>query len=313
MRGFSDVTTSIKTLVKYVSVRPAALVGGGAVGLFIACAQAGSVAVVDDSGHEVALDRPAERVITLAPHLTEQVYTAGGGDRIVATVTYSNFPPAAGQILKIGSYKKISFEMVVGLNPDLVIAFGGNGWAMINRLRDLGYAVYVDEPRELEDVSATLVRLGTLLGTQDVADAQARRFSDRLNRLRARFGGKESVRVFYEVWNRPLITINGEHLISSVMRLCGGMNIFSEALSMAPRISVESVVERDPEVIIASGHGDERPEWLDEWLQWPSISAVKRGNLRFIHPDILQRHTVRILDGAEQMCEHLDMARTSRF
>lgn len=278
--------------------------------LFVATAYANQISVVDDSGQEIVLEHPAQRIITLAPHLTEQVYTAGGGDRIVATVSYSNFPSAAKQIVKIGSYKKISFEMVVGLNPDLILAFGGNGWEMINRLRDLDYTVYVDDPRELEDVATTLARLGKLLGTEQSTDLEIQRFRNRLNRLSSQYSDKETLRVFYEVWNKPLVTINGTHLISSVIRLCGGRNIFSDAIPEAPRVNVEIVVHRDPDVIIASGHGEEQPDWLDDWLEWPSITAVKRGNLYFIPPDILQRHTIRILDGAEKMCELMENARS---
>ena len=282
-----------------------------AVSLYPSVALSNPITVVDDSGETIMLAQPAQRIITLAPHLTEQVFSAGGGDRIVATVNYSNFPEAANELLVIGSYKKISYEMVVGLNPDLILAFGGNGWEMINRLRDLNYTVYVDEPRELEDVASTLTRLGTLLGTESITDAETSRFTERLEQMRRQYSEQESLRVFYEVWNKPLVTINGKHLISSVMRLCGGQNIFSDALPMAPRISVETVVRRDPHVIIASGHGNQRPDWLDEWENWPSITAVKQGHLYFIPPDILQRHTIRILDGAERMCEFLKLARNS--
>ena len=282
-----------------------------AAGLYPLVAQSNPITVVDDSGETIVLAQPAQRIITLAPHLTEQVFSAGGGERIVATVNYSNFPEAANELLVIGSYKKISYEMVVGLNPDLILTFGGNGWEMINRLRDLNYTVYVDEPRELEDVASTLTRLGKLLGTESITDVETSRFTERLEKLRRQYSEQQSLRVFYEVWNKPLVTINGKHLISSVMRLCGGQNIFSDALPMAPRISVETVVRRDPHVIIASGHGDQRPDWLDEWENWPSITAVKQGHLYFIPPDILQRHTVRILDGAERMCEFLNLARNS--
>lgn len=284
---------------------------GIAMSLYPLFATGDPITVVDDSGETVVLAKPAQRIITLAPHLTEQVFSAGGGDRIIATVNYSNFPEAANEILVIGSYKKISFEMVVGLSPDLILAFGGNGWEMINRLRDLNYTVYVDEPRELEDVASTLMRLGKMLGTESITDLVTSRFNHRLEHLQTKYSDQKRLRVFYEVWNKPLVTINGKHLISSVMRLCGGENIFSDALPMAPRISVETVVRRDPDVIIASGHGNQRPDWLDDWLKWPSITAVNQGHLYFIPPDILQRHTVRILDGAEKMCEFLKIARSS--
>ncbi len=268
-------------------------------------------AVTDDSGALITLEQPAQRIITLAPHLTEQVFTAGAGDRIVATVNYSNYPEQAKQILNIGSYKKISFEMVVGLKPDLILAFGGNGWEMIDHLRGLGLTVYVDEPRELEDVASSLTRIGQLLGTESTAKTQANLYAQKLQALQSRYTQSQKVNVFYVVWNKPLITINGEHLISSVMRLCGGTNIFSDTLAMAPRISVESVIEADPHIIIASGHGSERPDWLDEWKQWKSIHAVKHNHLYFIPPDILQRHTVRILEGAKMMCEFLEIARNT--
>ncbi len=268
-------------------------------------------AVTDDSGTLIILEEPAQRVITLAPHLTEQVFTAGAGDRIVATVNYSNYPEQANQILNIGSYKKISFEMVVGLKPDLILAFGGNGWEMINHLRDLNFTVYVDEPRELADIASSLTRIGQLLGTESTAQMQADLYAQKLQALQSRYTQSQKVNVFYVIWNKPLITINGEHLISSVMRLCGGTNIFSDTLAMAPRISVESVIEADPHVIIASGHGSERPDWLDEWKKWKSIHAVKHDHLYFIPPDILQRHTVRILEGAEMMCEFLEIARNA--
>ena len=302
------VASSIRT---FWLQRYAILLFVSAAGLYPLVAQSNPITVVDDSGETIVLAQPAQRIITLAPHLTEQVFSAGGGDRIVATVNYSNFPEAANELLVIGSYKKISYEMVVGLNPDLILTFGGNGWEMINRLRDLNYTVYVDEPRELEDVASTLIRLGKLLGTESITDVETSRFTERLEKLRSQYSEQQSLRVFYEVWNKPLVTINGKHLISSVMRLCGGQNIFSDALPMAPRISVETVVRRDPHVIIASGHGDQRPDWLDEWENWPSITAVKQGHLYFIPPDILQRHTVRILDGAERMCEFLNLARNS--
>ena len=178
--------------------------------------------MIDDSGTQILLEKPAQRIITLAPHLTEQVFTAGAGDRIVATVNYSNYPPQANHIETIGSYKKISFEMVVGMNPDLILTFGGNGWEMINHLRNLNFNVYVDEPRELEDVASSLRRLGTLFGTEDIANLQADIYTQRLQELKQRFSDSQNLRVFYEVWNKPLITINGKHLISSVMRLCGG-------------------------------------------------------------------------------------------
>lgn len=268
-----------------------------------------AISLTDDSGYTLELSSPAQRVISLAPHLTEQVFSAGGGDRLIATVNYSNYPEAALALPQVGSYKKVNYELIARLKPDLILAFGGNGIDMVNRLRQLGFNVYMDEPQSLEDVALLLEDLGLLLGTEQQAQAAADDFRQRYRALQQDYQQREAVRVFYQVWNQPLLTINGSHLISSVITLCGGENIFADAIPMAPKISVETVIRRNPQAIVASGHGDARPEWLDEWQQWPVIEAVQKQQLFFIPPDILQRHTVRILDGADMMCSYLQQVR----
>lgn len=266
----------------------------------------------DASGFQVVLDKPAQRVISLAPHLTEQVYSAGGGDKLIAAVDHSNYPEEALKLPRVGNYTKVNYELITALKPDLVLAFGGNGHEMINRLRHLGLTVYVDEPRELEQVAELLEKLGAMLGTPGPAQAAAAVFRQRYSTLRARYRNQEKIPVFYQVWDEPLLTINDQHLISAVIRLCGGQNIFSDAIPMAPKVSVESVIRRNPAVIIASGHGEARPDWLDEWGKWPAITAVNQGHLYYIPPDLIQRHTLRILDAAEMMCRYLAQARAGR-
>ncbi len=142
-----------------------------------------------------------------------------------------------------------------------------------------------------------------------MANTRANDFLTRAEQLQDQYGSQRKIDVFYEVWNSPLFTINDTHIISDVIRLCGGKNIFSDAIPLVPKVSVETVLRRNPQVIIASGMGDERPEWLDDWWQWKTIDAVKNKQLYFVPPDLLQRHTVRILSGAEIMCEHLAKAR----
>lgn len=271
-----------------------------------------SVTVTDDAGRSITLEHPAQRIVSLAPHVTEMLYAAGAGDRIVAAVSYSDYPEAAKELPRVGAYNRFDIERVLAHEPDLVIGWqSGNPADSLEKLRRLGPPLYVTEPRSLEAIASNLERMGRLAGTPDRAGQAASRFRERYERLRDRHADRTSIEVFYEIWNDPLMTINGEHLISDIIRGCGGRNAFADLPAIAPRISVESVLARDPAVIIASGMGDERPEWLEEWTQWPELEAVRRGNVYFIPPQLLQRHAPRVLDGMERMCELLEEARAS--
>jgi iron complex transport system substrate-binding protein len=273
----------------------------------------GEVAVVDDTGATVRLDRPARRIITLAPHLVETLFAAGAGDRLVGTVDYSDYPEAARSVSRIGGYSRLDLEAVVALKPDLIIAWQtGNAPANIDKLRGFGFPIYVSQPDRLEDVAGEIERLGRLAGTSAVADTAARQLNARLTSLRERYGSRPVVRTFYQIWKQPLSTVGGKQIISSVIRLCGGENVFDDLEAIAPVVSVEAVLAADPEAIVASGMDEARPEWLDDWTHWPTLTAVARGNLFFVPPELIQRHTPRLLDGAEQLCRHLETARSRR-
>ncbi len=267
----------------------------------------------DDSGREVRLKGPARRIVTLAPHATEMLYAAGAGEWLIGTVEYSDYPPAAKKVPRVGSYDRFDLEAISALKPDLVIAWEtGNPAAPVEKMRALGLTVYASQPNRMEDVAGQLERLGQLAGTEAVANQAAERFRQRLASLRRDNAGKPKVRVFYQIWKAPLMTVGGPQIISSAIELCGGENVFGKLTQMAPTVSVEAVLEADPEAIVATGMGDARPEWLDDWNKWTRMTAVKRGNLFHVHPDLMQRHTPRILDGAEQLCAHLDVARSRR-
>ena len=267
-----------------------------------------SISVTDFSGHELVLAKSAKRIVALAPHIVENVYSAGAGQYLVAAVSYSDYPEAAKKLPIVGSYNSFSIEKIVSLKPDLVIGWrSGNGESVIAKLKALGVPVYIDEPRELEDIAESVKDIAILAGTMDKATESLDQFHTQLRKLRAS-SEKKSVRTFYQVWNLPLQTLSGEHIVSNVIELCGGSNIFHDAVSIAPKISVESVIQKDPQVIFASGMAESRPEWLDDWLKWSVISAVKNKHLYHIPPDYIQRHTFRILKGAELMCEYIEKA-----
>ena len=269
--------------------------------------------ITDDSGREIRLKAAARRIVTLAPHATEILYAAGAGERLVGTVEFSDYPPAAKKVPRVGSYERLDLEAISALKPDLVIAWEtGNPAGQVAKLKALGLTVYASQPNRMEDIAAQLERFGQLAGSEAAAGVAARQFRQRLENLRHGNAQKPPVRVFYQIWTAPLITVGGPQIISDAIRLCGGENVFGHLSQMSPTVSVEAVLEANPEAIVATGMGDARPEWLSDWNKWARMTAVKRGNLFHINPDILQRHTPRILDGAEQLCADLDIARSRR-
>ncbi|WP_081847892.1 cobalamin-binding protein [Microbulbifer sp. HZ11] len=271
------------------------------------------VRVLDARGHWLALPQPAQRIVALAPHIVENLYSAGAGDRLIGVISHSDFPAAARQLPQVGNYKSINYERLLALKPDLIVAWGsGNGDEMIQKLRDLGFNVFVTESRTLEDIPHNVRLFGKLTGTGEIADRATKQWLDRLHALRQAHESQAKISVLYQVWNDPLQTLNGDHLISDVIEACGGHNAFADAVVLAPKISIESVLKRDPDVIIASGMGDARPEWLNDWKAYPGLSAVKNGNLYHVPPDIIQRHTFRLLDGMEMVCRHLASARAGQ-
>lgn len=270
-----------------------------------------AVSVQDDMGNTLTLPQPAQRIISLAPSVTELVFSAGAGDKLVAAVEYSDYPEAAKALPRVGGYTMLDIERILALKPDLVIGWqSGNHPEALDKLRQLKIPVYITETRYLEQLPVTLQRFGVLAGTEATANAEAKRFLTTLNRLKAEYQNKTPVKVFYQVWSSPLITINKENLINQVIGVCGGENVFSELNTIAPRIGVEAVLAANPDAIVASGMGVERPEWLDQWLKWPSLNAVKGQQLHFIPPGHIQRQTVRVLLGAERLCAQLDETRT---
>ena len=269
--------------------------------------------VKDDTGQEIRLKAPAKRIVALAPHIAESLFAAGAGDKLVGTVDYSDYPPEAKKVPRVGGYSRVDLEAVAALKPDLVLAWeSGNNMPQIGKLKALGLTVYISQPNRMENVADQLERLGQLAGTEAVAKPAAERFRQRLEALRKANAGKPKVRTFYQIWKTPLMTVGGPQIISDAIKLCGGDNVFGHLGKMAPTVSVEAVLEADPEAIVATGMGDAKPEWLSDWDKWTKMTAVKRNNLFHINPDIMQRHTPRILDGAEKLCAHLDTARAHR-
>ncbi|MGB2055396.1 MAG: cobalamin-binding protein [Porticoccaceae bacterium] len=268
------------------------------------------IRLVDDNGDELVLAQPAQRIISLAPNITEVLFHIGAGEQIVGADEYSNYPEAAKQIQRVNNHAAANYELILSLKPDLVIAWqSGNGDKIIDPLRKLGFPVFVVETREIDQIPALFHRFGQLSGHETIAQQRIDNFTQRLHSLRHAQADKAVVRTFYQIWHEPLITLNGQHMVSDIIRLCGGVNVFADAVPLVPYINIESIVAADPEVIIAGGSEQDQPDWLGRWQQWSGISAVQNQHIYLIPADLMQRHSIRILDGAEMMCDYLDRAR----
>ncbi len=271
----------------------------------------------DDAGNTVTLPAPAQRVISLAPHATELVYAAGGGAKLVGTVTYSDYPAAAQAVPRVGDNKALDLERIAALKPDLIVVWRhGNAERQTDALRALHIPLFLSEPKHLDDVATSLRQLGTLLGTAPVADAAAASFSRDIAALRARYAARAPVTMFFQVWDRPLTTLNGAHLFNEVITLCGGRNVFAALKPLAPSVTDEAVLAANPEAIVTTSAGATRSDAplpnLARWRAWPALTAVARNNLFAIDGDLLTRPSPRIAQGAAALCEDLEAARARR-
>lgn len=259
--------------------------------------------VVDDQKHVLTLPQPAKRIISLAPDLTELLFAAGAGHKIVGVMHGSDYPPLAKKMTQVASYNQIDAEKIVALHPDLVVVWAQGGIA--EQVKKLGIPVYVSEQHALTDIPATLQRLGCLAGTQQQADQAAAQFTQHYETLKKHYSQPKNIKVFYQVGSRPLMTISKNSWISDVITLCGGKNIFADLHGAAPSVDVEAVLKANPDVIVAS---EGERDWQKQWERWPQINAVKYHRLFTINSDLLERASPRILTGAEQMCRWLEVS-----
>lgn len=251
------------------------------------------------------------RVVTLAPHLTELMFAAGSGDALIGVSAYSDHPDEATVLPVVSDAFTVDQEQLALLAPDLVLAWqSGTPAHVIDELRNAGYRVEVLRTRGLQDIAYALRRIGTLTGSQERAIAAADEFSGAMTTLRKQYAGREPVRVFYQVSDRPLYTINGEHHIGEILELCGAHNIFADLGELAQAVTVEAVVDRNPEVFFAgSADGDAA---FAEWQRWPHLQANRYGNHFVVNSDEIGRPSMRLVSAAKSVCEQLQTARDKR-
>ena len=281
--------------------------------LFALSARGAGITGTDDRGKTVRLAAPAQRIIALAPSVTELVYAAGAGDRLVGVARYSDYPVAATGIAQVGDASRIDLERVLSLKPDLIIGWkSGNQVADVERLEQLGFRVFIVEPATLAVIPQLLRAVGSLAGTGILASRAADDFERSVAALRERYGARPRVRVFYEIWHTPLMTVNGRHMISDVISLCGGSNVFADLATLTPVVSLEGVITARPEVVIGGSSATTPDEFAGQWRRYEGFVRLRNVKAMYVDPDHIQRQTPRILEGAQTVCEHLERIRGSR-
>jgi len=255
----------------------------------------------------------APRIVSLSPHITELLFAAGAGARIVGVDGASDYPPAARQIPRLGEVAALDMEGLLRLAPSLIIIWEtGTPPRVRAELERLHLQVLVTEQRKLDDIGQVLVEFGRLAGTSPVADEAARRYRADLALLRARYEGRTRLKVFYQVWDRPLYTLSGEHVVSEMISLCGGDNIFAEVTQLAPIIDREAVLARNPDVILIGAAGPDGDAQAADWNRFPNLKAVRERHVFAVNPSLVGRMAPRILEGVQEVCSALDMARAGR-
>jgi iron complex transport system substrate-binding protein len=271
-----------------------------------------AISVQDDNGNQVQLTGPAQRVISLAPHVTELLFAAGAGRHVVGVSQFSDYPEEAGHIPQIGDSQQLDIERIVALKPDLLVVWqSGNSNRQLEQLRQLGIPIFYSEPRKLDDIPANISRLGHLLGTAPVAERSAAALRRKLVVLSTQYSRLPAVRVFYQVWDKPLYTLGGQHIVNDAIRLCGGENIFAALTAPAPSVGIESVLKANPEAIFGEDQND--PDGgIHLWQRFPALTAVRRGNLFSIDANLLSRPGPRMVDGVDLLCAKLAQVRRQR-
>lgn len=252
----------------------------------------------------------AQRIIALAPHSVELLYAIGAGDRIIATTEYADYPKEALSIPRIGNANGIQIERVVEEKPDLVIVWeGGNKSADILKLKSLGLNLLFTKPLKISDISLELEELGRLTGLSEQADQVIKQMESKYQQITNKYKKSLKVKTFYQLWHDPLTTIGPASWSESLLNDCNAENIFNEALSPYPVVSIESVLVKNPQVIIIPSHSGDDKAKSKIWEKWSEISAVKNNHVNIIDGDLLHRFTPRVLDGLQKLCEAIDKAR----
>lgn len=260
------------------------------------------------SVNAVAQEAPVKRIIALSPHAVEMLFAIGAGEQIVAATDHADYPKQALDIPRIGGYYGVVIEKVLALKPDLIVTWGdGNKSEDIEQLKKLGFKVFDSSPKALDDVAVNMISLGKLTGHEQQAQQVAEKYRQQINGLQQKYAEKLPIKVFYQLWGRPLMTVSNNSWIEQIIEICHGQNVFANSWNEYPQISTENVLVTKPQVILQSND----PSNLDavNWLNWPEIPAVEMNNVFVMNADYLHRAGPRTPLGVAQVCNALQKGR----
>lgn len=259
-----------------------------------------------------AEDAHPKRIIALSPHAVEMLYAIGAGEHVVATISHADYPEQAKAIEVIGDHRGITLEKLISLKPDLVVTWpSGNKINQIEQIKKLGFNVVASNPTTLDEIASDIRHLGKVTGYEVRANQVADKFEQELAAITKQYQSHTPVKVFYQLWSKPLMTVSKGSWINQFITRCGGVNVFNDADSPYPKVSTENVLLTGAQVILVPEDKQTRGHELYNWQQWQLLPAVK--NKQIYHPDakVLHRPTPRVLTPMKQVCEFIDKARQS--
>lgn len=272
------------------------------------CTYAQALPLYDDIGNTIEIKQPAQRIISLAPAITENLFSIGAGALIVGSSSHSDYPDAARQIPIVSTHAQLDLERIAILKPDIIIVWhGGQSTAQLHALSQLNIPIYHHHISQLTDLPLSLMRLSLLVGTPQKAASVVLAAYEQI-RLKPNLDRAPSIKplsVFYQVWKQPLITINHTSWINDALARCGALNIFADLPLPTPTVNTEAVIKHNPEVIITASHAAQNDGSLDEWRAWSNLKAAQSNQLLFVNEDHINRPTLRMLSASQTLCSQL--------
>jgi iron complex transport system substrate-binding protein len=262
----------------------------------------------DEVGREVTFTFAPKRIVSLAPNITEILFSLGLDEEIVGVSIHCNYPEKAKTKVRVGSYISLDYEKIASVNPDLIIATGaGNTRDMVIRLEQLGFSTYVIYPKNFEDILKSIIHIGQVANREKEARAIIGGMKKRTHRVIELIKNLSRPKVFIQIGDAPMVTVGKGSFADDLIRLAGGENIAGKEKEEYPRFGMEEILKRSPEVIVISSMNPKGDylKILQEWNRWKTIPAVKNGRVHIMDSDLIDRPSPRIIEGLEELARFL--------
>ncbi len=242
-------------------------------------------------------DQP-QRVVSLAPSMSEILLELNAEDALVGMLDGAERSPALRALPSVGRQGQLDLETLLSLKPDLLLLWPGSvNAAQLDQLKRLGIPLYSAEPHTLEQLLEQIEALAVRIGRAEQGRQHVQALRERLQQLREQYWRAQPLRVFYQVWDRPLYTLGGQQVVTDALAVCGARNIFAELQQPAPQVNIESVLMRDPQVILAAD-----PAQLASWKAWPHLAAVAQDALLVVPDNGLERPSGQMIEATARLC-----------